>query len=446
MNPKLIDFHEGAILANLKSQRRRSDRPAIVGEVNLPLPVRPMSEAKKRICILGGGFGGLYTALRLSQFPWETHQTPEIVLVDRRDRFLFLPMLYELITGELQTWEIAPPFSEILAATEIRFLQAEVTQIDLEEQTVGFQDQSDLSYDTLVLALGGKTPLDIVPGAVEHAIPFRSLEDVYRLEQTLRTLEQSNRDKIRVAIAGGGYSGVELACKLGDRLQQRGRIRIIERGEQILKTSPDFNRESALAALEARQVWIDRETSLEEITADTMTLTYKGQQDTLPVDVVLWTVGTQVSELIQSLPLKHSDRARIRVEATLRTPERPEVFALGDLAECYDASGQQVPGTAQAAFQQSDYCAWNIWASLTGRPLLPFRYQHLGEMMVLGSNEATIAGMGVNLRGMFAYIARRLAYLSRMPTLEHQMNIGSHWIAQPLMETLTGVSGDRAAT
>ncbi|NBD33079.1 MAG: NAD(P)/FAD-dependent oxidoreductase, partial [Cyanobacteria bacterium] len=70
-----------------------------------------MSESKNRICILGGGFGGLYTALRLSQLPWDHYGIPEIILVDQRDRFLFTPLLYELLTGELQTWEIAPPFT-----------------------------------------------------------------------------------------------------------------------------------------------------------------------------------------------------------------------------------------------------------------------------------------------------------------------------------------------
>ena len=68
-----------------------------------------MNESAKRICILGGGFGGLYTALRLNSLPWSPLEPVEIVLIDQRDRFLFAPLLYELVTGELATWEIAPP-------------------------------------------------------------------------------------------------------------------------------------------------------------------------------------------------------------------------------------------------------------------------------------------------------------------------------------------------
>ena len=90
-----------------------------------------MADAPQHICILGGGFGGLYTALRLSQLPWSQHTPPVITLVDHpRFAFSLLPYCNELVTEELQTWEIAPPFEELLAGTSIQFRQAEVTGID----------------------------------------------------------------------------------------------------------------------------------------------------------------------------------------------------------------------------------------------------------------------------------------------------------------------------
>jgi NADH dehydrogenase len=96
-----------------------------------------------RICILGGGFGGLYTALRLSQFPFAKHETPEITLVDQRDRFLFSPLLYELLTGELETWEISPPYSDLLANTNIRFVQGEVAHINPDSPKILFFETAD---------------------------------------------------------------------------------------------------------------------------------------------------------------------------------------------------------------------------------------------------------------------------------------------------------------
>ncbi|PMB46957.1 FAD-dependent oxidoreductase [Fischerella thermalis CCMEE 5201] len=396
-----------------------------------------MSEHKTRICILGGGFGGLYTALRLSQLPWESLPKPEIVLVDQSDRFVFSPLLYELLTGELQTWEIAPPFEELLRDTGVRFYQTAVSGIDTQQRRVYLQDGPEIGYDRLVLALGGETPLDIVPGATSYAYPFRTIADAYRLEERLRVLEESDTDKIRVAIVGAGYSGVELACKLADRLGSRGRFRLIELTDQILRTSPEFNREAARKALEERGIFIDLETRVEAIAQDTISLEYKGQVDTIPVDLVIWTVGTRVSPVVRNLPLKQNQRGQITTTPTLQVLDHPEIFALGDLAECRDAEGQLVPATAQAAFQQADYAAWNIWANLTHRPQIPFRYQYLGEMMALGTDNATLTGLGIKLEGSLAYVARRLAYLYRMPTLDHKLKVGFNWLARPIIETLS---------
>jgi demethylphylloquinone reductase len=117
----------------------------------------------------------------------------------------------------------------------------------------------------------------------------------------------------------------------------------------------------------------------------------------------------------------------------LQASDRPEIYALGDVAHCQDATGQKVPANAQSAFQQSDYCAWNLWASINQKPLLPFRYQSFGEMMALGIDSATISGMGVKLEGMPAYLLRRLLYLYRLPTLKHQLTVGLNWITQPLV-------------
>ncbi|MEH2386990.1 MAG: NAD(P)/FAD-dependent oxidoreductase [Nostoc sp.] len=396
-----------------------------------------MTQQTSRICILGGGFGGLYTALRLSQLPWESTQKPEIVLVDQSDRFLFSPLLYELLTGELQTWEIAPPFEELLQGTGVRFYQGVVSGIDIDQRQVNIDQGPEIPYDRLVLALGGETPLDLVPGATAYAYTFRTISDAYRLEERLRFLEESDADKIRVAIVGAGYSGVELACKLADRLGERGRFRIIEIADQILRTSPEFNREAAKKAIEARGVFLDLETKVESIEQNTISLEYKNQLDTIPVDLVIWTVGTRVAPVVKSLPLKQNQRGQISTTSTLQVFDYPEIFALGDLADSHDAEGQQVPTTAQAAFQQADYTAWNIWATLTNRPLLPFRYQQLGEMMALGIDNATLTGLGIKLDGRLAYVARRIAYLYRLPTLDHQLKVGFNWLVRPIIETLS---------
>jgi NADH dehydrogenase len=396
-----------------------------------------MTASPKRICILGGGFGGLYTALRLNNLPWPQQDPVEIVLVDQRDRFLFALLLYELVTGELQTWEVAPPYAELLEGTRIRFIQSAVSGVNLGDRQILLPDQDPLTYDRLVLAVGGETPMQGIPGVADHAIPFRTVEDAQRLQDRLRLLETSDAETIRVAVIGGGYSGVELACKLADRLGDRGRIRLVERGDEILLTSPEFNRKAAQAALSDRGVWIDLETSVQAVGADSLQLDYRAQVDDIPVDLVLWTVGTRVAPLVAGLDLPKNERQQVQVEPTLQVVNHPDLFALGDLADCKDAEGQQVPTTAQSALQQADYTGWNLWASLTHRPLLPFRYQHLGEMMALGIDNATLTGLGVQLDGTLAHVARRLTYLYRMPTLNHQIRVGLNWLEKPLRDLLS---------
>ena len=393
--------------------------------------------ARKNICIVGGGFGGLYTALRLNELPWENYQKPEITLIDKSDRFLFSPLLYELVTEELQTWEIAPPFEELLAGTGIVFRQGSVTNIDTEQKEVTIDEEIKVKCDRLVLSTGGKTPLNIVPGAKEFAIPFRTLEDAYRLKEKLRLLIESDRDKIRVAVVGGGYSGVELACKISDLLKDKGRIRIVDRGSQILDGATEYNRQTAIKALEERQIWLDLETDTTEVTSETISLDYKGQVDPIPVDLVVWTVGNQVSPLMENLNLPKNDKGLLKIQPTLQVLERNDIYALGDIAECLDRAGNLLPATAQVAFQQSDYCAWNIWADLNQKPLLPFRYQELGEIMTLGKDNAVLNGLGLKLEGSAAYIARRLIYLYRLPTLKHQLTVGLNWLTQPLVELLS---------
>jgi demethylphylloquinone reductase len=390
-----------------------------------------------RICILGGGFGGLYTALRLHQLAWEHGNKPQITLIDRQPNFLFTPLLYELITGELQTWEIAPAYEELFKGTDIRFIQGSIDKIDRVTKAAVLADGTVIPYDRLVLALGCETPSESVPGVKEHAIAFRSLHDAHKLDAKLRLLEQTSDERIRVAIVGAGYSGVELACKLADRLKDRGRIRLIQSRDTILPNAPEFNRNAALKALEQRGVWVDLETTVSEVTDTSIGLVYKGQTDTIPAEVVMWTVGNQVSPAINGFELPLDERGKIAVNDRLQVKDNPDIFALGDAAAIVDPEGKSTPTNAQAAFQQSDFVAWNIWSSLTDRPLLPFKYTELGEMMTLGSDNAVLSGLGLKLDGSLAYLTRRLVYLYRLPTLEHQLKVGFNWLTQPLVKLLS---------
>ena len=390
----------------------------------------------KRICILGGGFGGLYTALELADKTWV--EQPEIVLVDRERQFLFTPLLYELVTGEMEAWEIAPNFQALLAKTPVKFIEGDVATIQVNERTVTLADGNHLGYDYLVLGLGGETYYAAVPGAAEYSLPFRTLDDAERLKADLDAW-MNRLDRFRVAIIGAGASGVELACKLADYLGDRAEVRSIDRGSEILRTFQPESRVAAEKALRERGVVLQLNTSVLEVGEDFIRLESSGIQETLPVARVIWTAGTTVNPVVESLLLQTGERQRVRILETLQTLDRPEIFALGDIAEGTDIEGRAIPTTAQAAFQQASYCAWNIWALATAaagrepRPLLAFRYLPLGEMLSLGKDSASLSGLGIALDGPLGYLARRLVYLLRLPTIDHQLKVGWSWASKTLL-------------
>ena len=371
-----------------------------------------------QICILGGGFGGLYTALYLSRFEWVKTGRCQITLVEPKDRFLFSPLLYELLTGELKRWEIAPTYSKLLHKS-VHFCQQKVESVDLKTRQVKLVGSQRLTYDYLVLAVGNKARYVDIPG-IEQTLTFRSLADAERLNERLRLLEATDRQCFRVAVVGGGPSGVELACKLSDRLGKRGRVRLIERGEKILKPYSRGVRAAAKRALEKRRVRVNRQTSVKAIEAEKIALIRAGQTLTLPVDLVLWTAGTETWSWVRDLECQHGDRSQVLTRPTLQLVDYPEVFALGDLAEI---PSQKAPATAQVAYQQASCAAKNIKAILTGGRLRSFHYLHLGDMLTLGKGAAIVSSFSINIEGSLGSLLRRLIYVQRLPTLRHRLQV-----------------------
>ncbi|NET00660.1 MAG: NAD(P)/FAD-dependent oxidoreductase [Sphaerospermopsis sp. SIO1G2] len=383
---------------------------------------------KQRICILGGGFGGLYTALELGKFPQFKHSDYEIILIEKKENFLFTPLLYEVVTGELKPWEVAPSYQKLLADSPAKFYRAEIQNVDLEQKLVSLENGDILNYDYLVLAVGKETKLDIVAGAAEYAQTFRSLEDAEILQTKLQSLEISTIPKIRVAIAGAGPNGVEIACKLADRLGKRGEIHLIDRGDEILKTLPQGCKVASYRALLKRDVQIHLNTSVKSIKSQEIVIENQNQIEKIPTELVLWTGGNQSIQWVKELNCQHNEYGQIIANSTLQMPTYPEVFVLGDLAEIRNKKGKILPTTAQAAFQQAPNVAKNIFAKIKGKRLKPFRYLYLGEMLTLGVKNALVFSFGITLNGKLASIIRRGVYIQRLPTLKHKMQVAKRWI------------------
>ncbi|KAK9232978.1 hypothetical protein WN943_023227 [Citrus x changshan-huyou] len=480
---------------------------------------------KPRICILGGGFGGLYTALRLESLVWQDDKKPQVLLVDQSERFVFKPMLYELLSGEVDAWEIAPRFADLLANTGVQFFKDRVKLLCPSDHlgvngpmtctrggTVLLESGLIVEYDWLVLSLGAEPKLDVVPGAAEFAFPFSTLEDACRVDRKLSELERRNFGKdslIRVAVVGCGYSGVELAATVSERLEEKGIVQAINVETTICPTGTPGNREAALkesaedyaregfgfygrlsaslvkTVLSARKVQLvlgyfvrcirrvgEFEASVKQpesgaipnIAADKNSDKYilelqpaiKGLESQIfEADLVLWTVGSKPllphveppNNRLHDLPL--NARGQAETDETLRVKGHPRIFALGDSSALRDSSGRPLPATAQfddllkcssqVAFQQADFAGWNLWAAINDRPLLPFRFQNLGEMMTLGRNDAAVSPSfveGVTLDGPIGHSARKLAYLIRLPTDEHRLKVGVSWLTKSAIDSV----------
>lgn len=389
-----------------------------------------MTQAPHTICILGAGFGGLYTALALAQQRWSGPR-PQILLVDPGTQFLFSPLLYELLTGELEPWHIAPSFQALLKEAPVTFWQGRVQGVDLPYRQVWLEDGRGITYDQLVLAVGQGMAIAGVPGVGEYAYGFRRLEECDRLHQRLLELEASGRSPVRVAIAGAGPSGVELAGKLADRLGDRGQILLFDRGDRLLKEFPGALQRAAAQALAQRRVRVSLQTSICEVRPDAVLIERHGQTQDIPVDLVVWTGGKASHDWVQALPCAKNDQGQVRTRPTLQLLDHPEVFALGDVADIALPQRQRVPDTAQAAYQQAPIAAHNLRARVQGRSLRAFRFRPLGDMMTVGYQSAVVHSFGLTLTGRLAAVVRQWAYLLRLPTARHRGQVARSWLTTP---------------
>jgi NADH dehydrogenase len=382
------------------------------------------------VVIVGGGFGGLYTALALAA---DRHHPP-VLLVEPQEHFLFLPLLYELLSGELRSWEIAPRYDSLLAGRGVAWLQDRVLRVDLAARCLHTEAGRRIPWQRLVLATGASVDSFGIPGADRHTLSFRSLADVQRLQDLVHHLASSGRPLQRLAVVGGGPSGAELACKLADLTAGKALVELIEQGETLLPSSRAFNREQAKLSLQRRDVRVRTRTQVVEVGCDRLLLRRlpEGEQEVVPVEGVIWTAGQRCRPPRISPEVPTDGRGRLPCRADLRLQGHDSVFVVGDLAAVPQvelAAEASLPTTAQVAFQQAPVVAANLLHSLRGEPLQPFRWNDLGEMLSLGRGEAAVTGAGLTLAGPAAFQVRRLAYLARLPRLSLQLKAAAGWLA-----------------
>src|SRR2546423_8560263 len=295
-----------------------------------------------KILILGGGFGGLFTALDLGG-------AGEVTLVSDEDHFTFKPMLYEYLSGEVEAWHIAPNYSELL--DDVRVVTGAVRSIDFDTRKVTVEGRgAPLDYDVLVLALGATTNYWSVEGAQELTLPFRTISDANHLRRCMTealdhvqpdAAPQDTRAALTFAIVGGGASGVELSTKMADLLRDavkrralRGepRVIIIEMTDQLVPGMGQEIREHVERALDESRVEVHTRTRVARVTQNSLTLEHNDRETEIAAAGVVWVAGVRMNPLIENLDVEKNQRSLLIVEPTLQLREHADTFALGDIA------------------------------------------------------------------------------------------------------------------
>jgi NADH:ubiquinone reductase (H+-translocating) len=400
----------------------------------------------KRVLILGGGFGGIYAALKLEKL-LSRRSGLEVTLVTRDNYFLFTPMLPEVAAGELEQHTIVNPLRRLLR--RVKSFVGTIESIDLEARHVvashGFDRHThELPYDQLILALGAGTNFFNLPGVEGSCLTIKTLGDAVTLRNQLIThLEEANSEcaagerqpLLTFVVAGGGFAGVETLGGINDFV--RGAIRfypnlrpgylrfvLITPDEVIL---PELDRRLGIYAqgkLTKRGVEIIIGAKVSAINDGIVELT---NGDKIPASTLIWSAGTAPNPLVGKLPVPKRN-GRIVVDGYLGVEGWPDVWAIGDCASVGSPRGGGFyPPTAQHALREGSFVARNVAATLYGERKKSFHYRTLGQMAAIGRRTGVANVVGVNFSGFVAWWLWRTVYLSKLPRLEKKVRVALDW-------------------
>ena len=398
---------------------------------------------KTRIVILGGGFGGVYTARRLETL-CKGRQDVEIVLVSRDNFLLMTPLLFEVCSGTLDLRDCAFPIRGFLRTT--RFVEATVQSVDLERRVVRLAaaaETHELAYDQLVLALGSMTNQAMIPGS-EHAFTFKTLADALLLRnQIIESFERAavemeperKRRLLTFVFIGGGLVGVELFGELtafvdeiASLYQQvnRDEVRFImlQGAERIMpEVDPALATYGSQVLSQRRGVDIRAKTKVRAIEPGKVHL----PEETIEAGTIILAAGLAPNPVVASLPVEKDKGGHMMVHGTMRCQSHPEVWAIGDCASIPAPDGKPYPNLAQHALREAKVLAGNILAVLSGQAPQPFVYDNLGMMGSLGHGKAFAQLLKLRVRGVPAWFVRRTYYLLQMPGWGRRMRIVVDW-------------------
>src|SRR5437773_7648274 len=360
------------------------------------------SHPKARVLILGGGFGGLYAALRLESTVAGDPDV-QVTLVNHDNFFLFTPMLHEVAASDLDMTHIVNPIRKLLK--RVQFFQGDVERVYLDEKRIEVSHGADhhhheLEYDHLIIGVGNITNYFNLPGLEQHALTMKSLGDaIFLRNRLIQNLEEADFEctearvpLMTIVVAGGGFAGVETIAAVNDflrealpfynNLQVRDlRVVLVHSGAVILPELSEKLGAYAGSKLTERGV---------EVRLNTRVLGYRNgavelsDGSSVPAKTLVWTAGTAPHPILDTIPCA-KDRGRVATNEYMELPDWPGVWAVGDCASIPDPrTGKPYPPTAQHALGQGRVLAQNMCSAIRGGVKKPFVFSTLGQLAAIG--------------------------------------------------------------
>ena len=411
--------------------------------------------AKKKVLVLGGGFGGVFAAKSLEKLG---RGEVDVELVNNNNYFVFQPLLPEVASSSINSADAVVPLRQLLSNVQVR--QAQVMGIDFAKKTVVVMQGArltpvELKYDELVLALGTAVDLSRIPGMSDHALTMKDLTDAHMLRThvigCLETADVTAEPEVKqqllsFVVVGAGFSGVETVAEVRELIRRalpyyhnispdEVRMHLIEYAKRILPTFPADLAEYATTQLRSQGIEVLTGVGTKSATSTGVDLT-DGRK--INSSTIVATIGNGPHPLVQMLGLD-LHWARIKTDRFMRVPGREHVWALGDAAliplvdNPQEDPADYATQTAQFAVREGDQLAANIMATLNGKEMKPFAYTSKGSLASLGMSKAVADVYGFKLSGMFAWLLWRGFYLSFLPGFAAKFRVGVNWLLNSVM-------------
>jgi len=401
----------------------------------------------REVVIVGGGFGGVELARQLRR---RGGPAVRVTLINEQNYTTFSPMLPEVVSATVLPGQVVAPLRQVLGGGD-RFIMGRVIDVDVAARRLTYdcgEAQHELAFDEVVVAVGARARLDMIPGLAEHGIPLKLVGDALRIRnEVIAKLERADhvdepairRRLSRFAVVGGGFSGVEVAGEIHDFIHaakpfypnlvdaELG-VAVVHAGERLLPELPPALQEKAAASMRRRGIELHLGAQAEAADGDGLDLAHAdGTRRRLEAATIVATIGTAPNPLIQHLGLPQ-EGGRLKTRADLSVEGAEGVWALGDCALVPNAATSgPAPPTAQFAVRQARTLADNLRAAAGGRATRHFAFAGLGTIATIGSQRGVANVMGVTISGLPAWLLWRAFYLLQMPTLSRKVRIYVEW-------------------